>query len=172
MDDATANGLRIGGALLAVFALALPWWTVRAGTEITSRLGGDPSLDSVSGWEGLGVLRWVILAAAAVVALRLAAPQLQALAAVGLLLVIGIRWSTPPSVTDAVVSSLPDSGGGVGDALGRAMLEAITDKLGLELRPSHGMALAAAGAVAALVGAWQTAPAPAARPVPARSPIG
>lgn len=169
MDESTANGLRMGGALMVVLALALPWYTVHVGGELTAQLGGDPSLDSVSGWDALGGLRWLALAGVAAIAVNLPA-QARGLAALGVLVLAGIRWSAPPSASEQFAGQLPETGNAMGDAFGRMVIDSFTQQLGLELRPSYGLALCAAGAAAALAGSLQAAPRPAM--VPARGAIG
>lgn len=173
MDDSTADGLRGAGALLAAASLALPWYHLHAGAEASAQLGGDVSLMSVSGWQALGDLHWLVLALALGAGLRL--PQrlsiawAPAFAAVGLMLVIGLRWTSPPSAGGLLADQLPRNTG-LGPAFEQLIFGSFTQQLGLELRPASGLAVAAVGAAAALVGVMAQ-PAAVRRPHAAPGPL-
>jgi hypothetical protein len=153
MDESTADGLRGAGALLAAASLALPWYSLHAAAT-TASLGTDANLMHVSGWRALGGLRWLVLALALGAGLRLhrrAFAALPGVAGVGLLMVIGLRWTAPPSASGLMADELPRTSG-LSSAIANSVLDSFSRQLGLELRPAAGLAVAAAGAAGVLVG--------------------
>jgi hypothetical protein len=140
----TANGLAGGGALLAIFSLMLPWYTLHAGGLSGAGKSGAETLGRTS------LVLAVLALAAGWSATGRAHRLLPPLAAGALALFVALKVLSPPAPAEAFGSA--SSGNDLQSRLTESFENALSSQLGLHYAPTWGLWLAAIGAVAALAG--------------------